>query len=114
PTASAYPTLFRSVLERILDGVREGVHRIDAPGVAGIVVMRVPDAVDGRIAQVHVGRGHVDLRAQHMRAIRKFAGLHAGEEIEVLGDAARAVWTVATGFGEAAPVQAHLLEVLAV
>jgi hypothetical protein len=27
------------VLQRVLDRVREGVHRVDAPGVAGVVVM---------------------------------------------------------------------------
>jgi hypothetical protein len=34
----------------------EGVHRIDAPLVAGVVVRGVADAVDGRVAQVDVGR----------------------------------------------------------
>jgi hypothetical protein len=30
---------------------------------------RVLDAVDGRVAQVDVGAGHVDLGAQHHRAV---------------------------------------------
>jgi hypothetical protein len=49
--------------------VRVVVHRVDAPGVAGAVVVRVADAVDHRIAQVDVGRRHVDLQPQHVRAV---------------------------------------------
>ena len=44
--------------------VREVVHRIDAPLVAGAVMLGVQDAVHHRVAHVQIGRGHVDLGAQ--------------------------------------------------
>ncbi|MPN53960.1 hypothetical protein SDC9_201629 [bioreactor metagenome] len=53
------------VLQRVLNRVREGVHRVDAPLVAGVVMLGMLDAVDGRVAQVDVGRRHVDLGTQH-------------------------------------------------
>ena len=76
----------RDVLDRVRRRVREVVHRIDAPRVAGAVVVRVPDPVQHRIAHVDVRRRHVDLRAQHVRAVRELAGAHPPEEIEVLVD----------------------------
>ena len=72
----------RDVFERVRDRVRVIVHRIDAPFVAGAVMVGVTDAVDRRVAQVHVGRGHVDLRAQDVLAIGEFAGLHAAEQVQ--------------------------------
>ena len=71
--------------ERILDRVREGVHRVDAILVAGVVMGGVADAVDRRIAQVDVGRRHVDLCPQDMRAVGELASLHALEQVDVLG-----------------------------
>jgi hypothetical protein len=52
------------------------------------VVRGVADAVDGRVAQVDVGRGHVDPGAQDVGAVGELAGLHALEEVHVLGDRA--------------------------
>ena len=57
------------VLQRVFDRMREGVHRIDAPRVAGVVVRGPLDAVQRRIAQIDVRAGHVDLGAQHGRAV---------------------------------------------
>ena len=75
-----------------LDGVRlavgEIVARIDAPGLAGARMLGVQDAVEHRIAQIDVAGAHVDLGAQHARAVRKLAGAHAAEQVEVLLDAA--------------------------
>ena len=99
----------RDVLERIGRRVREVVHRVDAPRVAGAVVMRAPDAVEHRIAQVDVRRRHVDLRAQHERAVGKLAGAHAGEEIEVLLDRPVAIRAGRSRLGQRAAVRAHLL-----
>ena len=80
----------------------------------GIVVMRVADAIDGRIAQVDVRRRHVDLRPQHVRAIGKLAVAHAGEQVEVLGHAARAMGAVRARFGQRAAIGAHFLGALAI
>ncbi len=71
-----------------LDGVglavREVVGRVDAPRVAGARVRRVHDAVQDRVAQVDVRRGHVDPGAQHARAVRELARAHPLEQVEVL------------------------------
>ena len=81
----------RDALERVGDAMRVVVERIDAPLVAGAVVRRVADPVDRRVAHVDVRAREVDLEPQHVRAVRKLAGLHPPEEIEILGDAAAAV-----------------------
>ena len=71
-----------------LDGVaqrmREVVHGVDAPLLASAVVGCMPDPVERGIAHGQVGRGHVDLGAQDVAAVREFAGAHAAEEIEIL------------------------------
>jgi len=71
-----------------LDGVGLAVgpvvRRIDAPLVAGTGVVLAADAVHHRVAQVEIGRGHVDLRPQGARAVGEFAAAHAPEEVEVL------------------------------
>ena len=76
----------RDALVGVLERVRVVVHRVDAPGVAGVVVGRLADAVDDRIAQVHVGRRHVDLGAQHRLALVELAAGHLGERRKVGGD----------------------------
>ena len=96
-------------LERVLNGVREIVERIDAPFVSLTVVRRVYDAVDGRVAQIHVRGGHVYLCAQSVAAVRKFAVLHALEQLEVLLDGAVAVGAVLARLGQSSAVFAHLV-----
>ena len=49
-----------------------------------------------------------------MRAIRELAGPHAGEQVEVLGHAARAMRAVLARLGQRAAIGAHLLRALAV
>ena len=44
------------MLQGILQGMREVIHRVDAPCIAGVVVMGMHDAVEHRIAHVHVRR----------------------------------------------------------
>ena len=74
----------------------------------------VQDAVEHRIAQVDVAGRHVDLGAQHARAVRKLAGAHAAEQVEVLLDAAVAERAVLAGLGQRAAVDAHLVLALVV
>ena len=64
--------------------MRVVVHRIDAPLVSGAVMFGVQDAVHHRVAHIEIGRSHVDLGAQHARAVGEFPGLHALEQIEIL------------------------------
>jgi hypothetical protein len=99
------------MLQRVLDRMREGVHRVDAPAVARAVVRGVADAVDGRVAQVDVGRGHVDLGAQHHGAVGVLATAHLAKARQVLGRRAAAERAVGAGRAEVAAVGAHLLGV---
>ncbi len=96
-------------LDRIRLPVRVVVHRINAPLRAGAVVLGVQNAIHHRVAHVQVGRGHVDLRPQHPRAIGKFAGAHALEQIEVLLDRAVTIRAVLAGLGQRAAVFADLV-----
>ena len=89
--------------------MRVVVHRIDAPRVAGVLVLDVADAVDRRVAQVDVARAHVDLDAQGARAVGELAGAHAPEQVEVFFDAALAERRIAAGFRERAAIRAYLL-----
>ena len=81
----------RDALDRVAERVRVVVHRVDRPGVAGVLVLDVLDAVQRRVAQVDVAAGHVDLRAQRACAVGELARAHAAEQVEVLVDAAVAV-----------------------
>ena len=89
-----------------LDGVRlavrEIVGRIDAPRRAGARMRGVQDAVEHRVAQVDVAGRHVDLGAQHARAVGELAGAHAAEQVEILRDAAVAIGAVAARLGQGA------------
>jgi len=99
----------RDVLQRVLDRVRIGVHRVEAPLVTRVVVRGALDAIDGRVAQVDVARRHVDFRPQHVRAVGELAGLHAPEQVEVFGDATIAIRTGLARLGERAAIGAHLV-----
>jgi hypothetical protein len=72
----------------MLDGVALAVgvvvHRVDAPLVAGAVMVRELDAVQQRVAEHHVGMGHVDLRAEDLLPFCVLAGAHLAEELQVL------------------------------
>ena len=95
----------RDAFDRVRLAVREVVARIDGPGRAGARMARVQDAVEHGIAQVDVARRHVDLGAQHARAVGKLAGAHAAEQIEVLLHGALAERAVLAGLGQRAAVQ---------
>ena len=76
----------RDALERVLDRVREVVHREDAPLCALTVVLDVADAVEHGVAHIEVAGCEVDLRAQGVLALRELAGAHTRKEIEALLD----------------------------
>ena len=99
----------RDAFERVGDRMRVVVGRIDAPRVAGAVMRGVPDPVQRRVPHVHVRRRHVDLRAQHVRAVGELARPHAREQVEVLCDRPIAIGTVAARFGQRAAVVANLV-----
>src|ERR1700677_4647279 len=88
--------------------VRIVVAWIDRPFDAGARMMRMQDAVQHRVAQVDVAGGHVDLGAQHARAVRELAGLHAAEQVEILLDRAVAERRVLAGLGQGAAIDADV------
>ena len=65
------------------DGIRNRmgviVHRIDAPLITRHMVRSVADAVQQRIAHLHVRVCHVNLGAQNMLAVFEFPFAHAAE-----------------------------------
>jgi len=89
--------------------VGEVVQRVDAPGVPGAVVGGVQDAVEHRVAQLHIAAGQIDPGPQHVRPVGELAAAHPPEEVQVLGHAAVAVGTRLAGCGDRAPVGADLL-----
>ncbi len=84
----------RDALDPVLERMCPVVHRI--------VMALVEDAVHHRIAQVEVGRRHVDLGAEHLRAVGKLAGLHSEEELEVFLDRSVAIGALLAAGGEVA------------
>ena len=94
--------------DRIFQAVRPVVHRVDFPGAAGPVMLGVHDPVHDRVAHIEVGRGHVDLRPERLRAVGKLAGLHPGEEVEVFLDRAVAPGAGSSRLGRGAARGAHL------
>ena len=64
------------------------------------------DAIEHGVAQVDVAGGHVDLRAQHARAVRKFARLHAPKQVEIFVHRAVAERRVLAGFRQRAALDA--------
>ena len=97
-------------LDGVLDGMGEVVHRVDAPLVALAVMGHMLDAVDGRVAHVHVRAGQVDLGAQGLFAVGKLTGAHAAEQVKVFLGRAVTVRAGTAGFaGVVAAVLLHLL-----
>ena len=85
------------------------VHRVDAPFVAGVVVVGAANAVDDGVAHVYIARGHVNFQTQGFAAVWERAVAHFIKQIKVFFHAALAVGAVFARFGERAAVFAHLL-----
>ena len=93
------------LLDRIALAVCEVVHRIDAPLITRAVMRGMQDPIHHGVAEIEIGRGHVDFGTQHPAAVGEFSGPHALEKVQVFfcrTIAVRAVLSrcgqVATGF----------------
>ena len=73
-------------LQRILNGVREVIHGINAPLVSLPVVAHVVDTVDDRVTHIEVAAGQIDLGPQRHGAIGELPGPHTGEQVQALLD----------------------------
>ena len=58
----------------ILDGMREIVHRVNAPFVTGILVRHMCHTIDDGISHVDVGRCHIDAGTQYLGAVLILSG----------------------------------------
>ena len=102
------------MFQRIGQAVGEVIHGIDAPGIAGAVMGRAADAVDHRVTQADLGRGHVYLRPQHMLAVGEFPAPHALKQGQVFRHGPVPVGAVFTRFVQAAAVVPDLIRSQAV
>ena len=93
----------------VFQRVSEVVERVHAPGVAGVVVFRMTDPVDRRVAHVHVGVSHIDLGAQDFAAVGELAVFHAGEEVQIFLHGAVPVGAGLAGGGQVALVFFELI-----
>jgi hypothetical protein len=100
------------LLQRVFNGVGKGVHGVNAPFVAGVVVGGAANAVNGRVPHVDVGAGHVDFGAQNHSAICMLALRHLPETLQILGRGAAAEGAVHAGLAKVAPVGAHVFGAL--
>ena len=69
------------MLDRILDRMSKVIHRIDAPGVTGIVVSHMGYTVNDRVTHVDIWGCHVDLGTQHFLAVLVFTLFHLFKEL---------------------------------
>ena len=100
----------RDAFDPVADRVGKVVHRVDAPLVASAMVRAMLDAVDDRVAHVHVRACEVDLGTEALFAIGVLAVAHFVEELHVLFDAAIAVGARAAGLaGIVAAVFLHFV-----
>ena len=90
----------------------EVIHGVDAPLVAGVVVVVVGDAVDDGVAHVHVAARHVNLGTQHSGTLGELAVLHGLELSEVFLYRTVAVGGVGAGGAQVATLLAHGLTIL--
>jgi len=78
------------------------------------MVMGTFDSIHDRVAQVLIGRLHVDLCAKHVRPVLKLARSHSLEHVKVFCDGPITIWADPPRFVEAAAPLPHLLDGLAV
>ena len=70
------------------------VARVNRPCVAHAVVVHPLDAIHYRVAHVHIWMCHVDLSAEHLGAVFKFARAHPFKQVQAFGGRTVAVGTV--------------------
>ena len=99
----------RDPLDGVGLAVRPVVEGVDRPFVARPVVVRVPDSIHQRVAQLHVRRGEVDPCAEHVCSILELPRAHAPEEVQVLPGRAIPVRAGPAGFAHRPAVRADLL-----
>ncbi len=77
--------------------------------ISGTMMMDVTDTVEDGVAQVDVGRSHVDFGAEDVLAVGKFSGFHSAEQVKIFLDRALAVGAVLASLGQRAAKRADFL-----
>ena len=95
-------------LHGIAYGVREIVHRVNAPFVARSVVRRAEHSVNYGVAHIYVRRSHIDFGAERLFAVLEFAVLHPLEKPKVFFYASVSPRAFFTGFGKRSAVSRNL------
>ncbi len=72
-------------------------------------MLGVKDAVHDGVPQVQIRRSHIDLGPQSARAVGKFAGLHAREQIQVFFDRSVAIGALLARLGPCAALLPQLI-----
>ena len=94
--------------QRVLNGVRKVVERVDAPLVTLTVMVHMADAVDDGSAHIEVAGCQIDLGTERILVVLEFAGAHTGEQIQTFLNGTVTVGRNGGGFG----IAAELLELL--
>ncbi len=68
-----------NAFDRIAQCVCEVIHGVDRPGVAGVLMFDVFNAVERWVPQVDVAASHVDFGTQGTCSVWKRAGAHLSE-----------------------------------
>ena len=97
------------MFQRIRQALGEIVHGIYAPVIAGAVVAGPANPVNDRVAQVQVGRPHIDFSPQHQFAVGKLTCLHPVEQVQALCNRPVAPGAVGARFRQGAAVFPDLL-----
>ena len=94
--------------------MREIVKGINTPGIAGTVVLHMPNPVNHGITHHDIGVSHINLEAQHMSAIGKLTIPHVAEELQIFCGTAIAKWTGCTYLVEVAAIGMNGIRTLAI
>ncbi len=87
----------------------EVVHRVDAPLVAGLVVVSVANPVEDRVPHVDIRGRHVDFGTQYQFAVLVFAVAHVPEQLQIFFHRTIPVRAVLSRLFQGAAVFGHLV-----
>ena len=93
----------------ILNRMRKVIERVDAPFIALAVMLFVEDAVNRRVAEVHVRAGHIDFGTKRLCAVRELAVFHAFEQVQIFFDAPVPIRALFARLRQRAAVFAHFV-----
>ena len=97
--------------DSIFDRMSKIVHRIDAPFVACVVMLRMSYPVDDWIAHVYVRRSHIYFRSEHFLTVAVLSFSHFLEKLQVFLDRPFTIWAFPSRFLQSPSVFPYLIGV---